>query len=140
MKLSPLWRTGPVLLALLLILPQCSSKSRDEYIAEGLVHLEANDTQEARRAFRQAIQADPKHADGYYHLGSVLNVLKHYEKAVEQFQVAIRLDPTHFDAHFSLGYALEQLGDKEGAEKEYAVFHRLNKMSKQLEQKRQKSG
>ena len=140
MKSSRLLRTGLFLLALLLILPQCSSKTRDEYIQEGLVSIEANDTQDAKRAFMQAIEADPKHAEGYYHLGSVFNVLKEYENAVEQFKIAIRIDPTHFDAHYSLGYALEQLGDKPAAEKEYAVFRRLNKMSKQLEQKRQQTG
>lgn len=104
-------------------------KTRDEYIQEGLVSIEANHVQDAKVAFMQAIDADPKHAEGYYHLGSVFNVQKEYENAVEQFTIAIRIDPTHFDAHYSLGYALEQLGKTE-AEKEYAIFRRLRKMSK----------
>ncbi len=140
MQTSSLWRTGLFLLALLLILPQCSSKSRTDYIEEGLAYMEANDIQDAKRAFMQAIDTDPKHAEGYYHLGSAFNVLKRYDEAVEQFKIAVRIDPTHFDAHYSLGYALEQMGDKEAAEKEYAIFRRLSKLSKKLEQNRNNSG
>lgn len=137
MKSSPLPITCAILLALTLILPACGSKTRDEHIQEGLVSIENNHVQDAKVAFMQAIDADPKHAEGYYHLGSVYNVLKDYENAVEQFNIAIRIDPTHFDAHYSLGYALEQLGKKVEAEKEYAIFRRLKDMSKKLEQKRQ---
>ncbi|QPJ62255.1 MAG: tetratricopeptide repeat protein [Candidatus Nitronauta litoralis] len=140
MKPFALIRISIFLLALLLVLPACGSKTRDEYIQEGLVSIEANHVQDAKVAFMQAIDADPKHAEGYYHLGSVFNVQKEYENAVEQFTIAIRIDPTHFDAHYSLGYALEQLGKKTEAEKEYAIFRRLRKMSKKLENKRQQTG
>ncbi len=136
MKNSPM-RLSLCLLAFLLVLPQCSSKSRDEYIAEGLVQMERNLVMDARQSFLQAIEADPNHAEGYYHLGSVYNVQKRYEEAVEQFKTALRLDPTHYDAHFSLGYAYEQSGQKELAEEEYETFRRLKKMSQRLEKKRQ---
>ncbi len=137
MKPSPLQGTCTILLILIFTITACSSKTRDEYIQEGLVSIENNHVQDAKVAFMQAIDADPKHAEGYYHLGSVYNVLKEYENAVEQYNIAIRIDPTHFDAHYSLGYALEQLGKKVEAEKEYAVFRRLKDMSKKLEKKRQ---
>jgi len=135
----PRWRPALLLLALILILPQCSTKSRDEYVREGLAHIEKENYQAAEHAFRRAIEADPKHADGYYHLGSIYNVRKQYPEAEAQFKKAVRLDPTHYDAHFSLAYALEQQGRQEQADKEYAAYRRLKKMSDRLRKKRQET-
>ena len=132
--------TSLFLIALLLILPQCSSKSPAEHIENGLAYMEESRYLDAQHSFMQAIDAAPKSAEGYYHLGGAFNAQQQYEKAVEQFNTSIRLDPTHYDAHYSLGYALEQLGNKEEAEKHYALFKRLSEMSHRLEAKRKAPG
>lgn len=132
--------TSLLLIALLFILPQCSSKSRDEHITDGLAYMEESRYLDAQHSFMQAIDAAPKNAEGYYHLGGAFNAQKRYDLAIEQFNTAIRLDPTHYDAHYSLGYAMEQMGDKASAEKEYAIFKRLREMSHRLEAKRKETG
>lgn len=124
------------LLFLLLILPQCSDKKSDDYIGEGLMYMEQDKYQRAELSFKQAIDANPKDPNGYYHLGSIYNALKRYPEAIETLNKSIRLDPTHHDAYFSLAYALEQTEQVKESEKAYATYRRLKKKIDSLAEER----
>ena len=117
---------------LVLILPQCSDKNSEDYYREGLSHIESQDFEGAERAFRNAIDKNPKSANGYYGLGGIHNYRKEYVLAEEAFLKALRIDPTFVDAHYSLGYTYEQMGQKKKAEKEYAIYRRLKKKMDQF--------
>ncbi|MFQ5482743.1 MAG: tetratricopeptide repeat protein, partial [Nitrospinaceae bacterium] len=128
------------LLAASLILTQCSPKSRDEHIQEGLQSMERENYPQAENSFKRAIEADPGNAEAYYHLGSIFNARQKYTQALGQFDIALRLDPTHLDAHFSRGYAYEQIGQPEKAEKEFATYRRLKRMVNHLQENRRQGG
>ncbi|CCQ89981.1 hypothetical protein NITGR_20016 [Nitrospina gracilis 3/211] len=115
------------LLLLLAILPQCTDKKSNEYVKEGLNHIEAQDFGRAELSFKQALEKNPKNAEAHYGLGGVYNFQGRYEEAKESFQLALRYDPAHMDAHYSLGYTYEQMGDLDKAQKEFTTYKRLKK-------------
>lgn len=115
------------LLLLLAILPQCTDKKSNEYVKEGLDHIEAQDFGRAELSFKQALEKNPKNAEAHYNLGGVYNYQGRYEEAEKSFQLALRNDPAHMDAHYSLGYTYEQMGDMEKAQKEFTTYKRLKK-------------
>ncbi|MGV7220616.1 MAG: tetratricopeptide repeat protein [Nitrospinales bacterium] len=130
----------PTLFIFLLILPQCSEKSSIDYVKEGYQYIEQQDYTKAENAFLNAIEKDPKNADGFYGLGGIHNNNKKYDKAIEAFQKVLTLDPTHFNAYFSLGYSHEQKGNKKEAEKYFLTYKRLKqKMETILNEGQKKS-
>jgi len=116
-----------LLSVLVLILPQCSDKSSEDYYREGLSKVEEQDYEGAERAFQNAIDKNPKNPKGYYGLGGIHNFRKKYDLAEKVFLKTLQLDPTFVDAHYSLGYTYEQMGQKEKAEKEFTTYRRLKK-------------
>ena len=121
-----------LLSVLALILPQCSDKNSDDYYKEGLSFIESQDYEGAERAFKNAIDKNPKNPNGYYGLGGIHNYRKKYDLAEKDFLSALRIDPTFVDAHYSLGYTYEQMGQKKKSDREYAIYRRLKKKMDQL--------
>ena len=60
---------------------------------------------QARDAFEQAVELDPKFALATYYLGLTYVQLADYPAAAQKFQKALELDPTNFSAAFDLGAA-----------------------------------
>ena len=127
----------PTLLILLLILPQCTEKSSNDYVQEGLQYTEHQEYSKAESAYLKAIEKDPKNAGGYYGLGGIYNYYKKYDQATEAFKKVLQLDPTHFNAYYSLGYTYELMGNKQEAEKQYQTFERLKKKMQEILNKNQ---
>lgn len=77
--------------------------------------LEATDPNEARDAYRRALELNPAHADAHVNLGRLLQEAGAVAAAVEQYRAALDVDERHATAAFNLGIALEDLGRKQEA-------------------------
>lgn len=85
----------------------------------GLLELARGDTQEAFRAFAQAIEADPRYTPARKNQGSVLLHAGDYEGARDEYQAVLRIDEADHDARVALAIALRGLGRHEGARRHY---------------------
>ncbi|HYL21465.1 MAG TPA: tetratricopeptide repeat protein [Gemmatimonadales bacterium] len=80
----------------------------DDWYELGL-ELEAVDPDEARDAYRRALELDAHHADAHVNLGRLLHGQDLVEEAERHYRLALREDPDHATAAFNLGIALEDL-------------------------------
>jgi tetratricopeptide (TPR) repeat protein len=71
--------------------------------------LEESAPEEARDAYRRALEQDPDHADAHVNLGRLLHAAGDPRAAAEHYRKAIELVPGHATALFDLGVALEDL-------------------------------
>ena len=110
---------------LVFILTQCSNKSSDEYVQEGLDYLSKEQYDSARKSFLKATEKDKNNAKGYYGLGGIYNYQKKYPEAEKAFKNVLKIDPTHQNAWYSLGYTYELMGRKDEAEESYKKYRRL---------------
>ncbi len=88
--------------------------SADEWYSLGC-ELEATAPDEARDAYRRALELDPALADAHVNLGRLLQEAGATAAAVEQYRAALDTDPRHATAAFNLGIALEDLGRRQDA-------------------------
>ena len=121
-----------LIIFVLLVTGQCSSKSSDELVQEGTKHSEKGAYDKSFDSFLKATKLDPKNVNAFYGLGGIYNYRNEYEKAVQAFKSVIKLDPTHFNARYSLGFTYEKLGKLELAEIEYARYNSLKKRFKSI--------
>ncbi len=84
-----------------------------DYDADGWyelgLELEAVAPQEARDAYRRALELDPHHADAHVNLGRLLQEKNLTEEAETHYRAALAASPAHATAWFDLGTALEDL-------------------------------
>ncbi len=84
-----------------------------DYDADGWyelgLDLEAVAPQEARDAYRRALELDPHHADAHVNLGRLLQEEDLTEEAETHYRAALAESPAHATAWFDLGTALEDL-------------------------------
>jgi len=84
-----------------------------DYDADGWyelgLELEAVAPQEARDAYRRALELDPHHADAHVNLGRLLQEEDLVEEAETHYRAALAESPAHATAWFDLGTALEDL-------------------------------
>lgn len=84
-----------------------------DYDADGWyelgLELEAVAPQEARDAYRRALELDPHHADAHVNLGRLLQEEDLTEEAETHYRAALAESPAHATAWFDLGTALEDL-------------------------------
>src|SRR5437762_114310 len=81
--------------------------------------LEAVDPDEARDAYRRALELEAHHADAHVNLGRLLHEEGLVEEAERHYRLALREDPEHATAAFDLGIALEELGRPKDAIEAY---------------------
>ena len=112
---------------IILITGQCSSKNSDELVKEGAKFSEKGAYGKSFDAFLKATELNPKNVDAFYGLGGIYNYQKNHGKAAQAFKTVIKLDPTHFNARYSLGFTYEQLGQPELAKIEFERYHSLKK-------------
>jgi tetratricopeptide (TPR) repeat protein len=106
---------------------QCSSKSSDELVQEGIKHSEKGAYDKSFDSFLKATKLDPKNMNAFYGLGGIYNYRNEYEKAIQAFKTVIKLDPTYFNARYSLGFTYEKIGKQKLAEIEYERYNSLKK-------------
>jgi len=116
-----------IIIFVLLVTGQCSSKSSDELVKEGTKHSEKGAYDKSFDSFLKATKLDPKNVNAFYGLGGIYNYRNEYEKAAQAFKTVIKLDPTHFNARYSLGFTYEALGKLELAKLEYERYRSLKK-------------
>jgi tetratricopeptide (TPR) repeat protein len=85
------------------------TRSPDEWYDLGC-ELEATAPNEARDAYRRALELNPGHADAHVNLGRLLQESGAVQAAIEQYRAALDADDRHATAAFNLGGALEDLG------------------------------
>jgi tetratricopeptide (TPR) repeat protein len=90
------------------------TRSADEWYDLGC-ELEATAPNEARDAYRRALELNPAHADAHVNLGRLLQEAGAAQAAVEQYRAALETDGRHATAAFNLGLALEDLGRRSEA-------------------------
>src|SRR5690242_13900404 len=73
------------------------------------LELEAVAPEEARDAYRRALELNAHHADAHVNLGRLLHEQGLVEEAERHYRAALREDPAHATAAFDLGIALEDL-------------------------------
>ena len=83
------------------------------------LELEAVDPDEARDAYRRALELEAHHADAHVNLGRLLHEEGLVEEAERHYRLALREDPEHATAAFDLGIALEDLGRPKDAIEAY---------------------
>lgn len=81
--------------------------------------LEAAAPQEARDAYRRALELEPRHADAHVNLGRLLQEAGAIVAASEHYRAALTYEPAHATAAFNLGVALEDLGRRVEAAEAY---------------------
>jgi len=81
-----------------------ASKIQDGYLADmlGVVYSRTGFHELAIKAFEQAVELDPFHANFFYNLGASNLFLGNFETARTAFHQATKLDPNHFSAFSSL--------------------------------------
>lgn len=77
--------------------------------------LEEKTPDDAREAYRRAIELDPDHADAHVNLGRLLHEAGHPEAAQIHYRLALSARPQDSTAAFNLGVALEDLLRREEA-------------------------
>jgi len=72
--------------------------------------LEAAAPEEARDAYRRALELDPLHLDAHVNLGRLLQEAGRAEEALTHYRAVLEGHPDYATAWFNLGVALEDLG------------------------------
>ena len=81
----------------------------------GLQLSAAGEWREARRAFEDAVRADPVFALGHYNLGVALVALQLPGEAIRAYERAVRYEPRFTEARINLGVELAKVGRHDSA-------------------------
>jgi Tfp pilus assembly protein PilF len=98
---------GPLVFALLFAPPQ-------DYLAEGLKSLDANQPAAAEPLLRKAVEADPKDLAAHFNLALALSLQHKDPDAVAEYHTVLELKPGLYEADLNLGILL--LRDKRPAD------------------------
>ena len=96
-----------------------SSYTQDsyDYMVQSLLNL--NRTNDAIKAYKQAIKLEPTNDSYHVNLGNIYFSVNRYEDAAAEYNQAVRLDPTSSLNWYSLGQAYNQTGNYTGAEQAF---------------------
>ena len=96
-----------------------SSYTQDsyDYMVQSLLNLDRTD--EAIKAYKQAIGLDPTNDSYHVNLGNIYFSVGRYDDAAGEYKEAVRIDPTSSLNWYSLGQAYKQDGDYAGAEQAF---------------------
>ena len=94
-----------VLLFTLSLVLGCSGpeEKKMKFFNKGKALYEKGDYVKAALEFKNAVQIDPKFADGYYMLGKVAMGQRDFNRAYGSFTKAAQLNPQHWKAQVELG-------------------------------------
>ncbi|MDH3886055.1 MAG: tetratricopeptide repeat protein, partial [Desulfobacterales bacterium] len=96
------------ILCIALALTGCGSpeEKKMKFFSKGQALYEEGDYVKARLEFKNALQIDPKFADGYYMLGLVEQRAGNLKNAYASLKKAVALDPDLMDAQLQMGKLL----------------------------------
>jgi len=83
------------------------------------LELEISAPDDARDAYRRALELEPHHVDGHVNLGRLLLEMERAEEAETHFRAALKERAEHPTAWYNLGVALEDLGKNADAADAY---------------------
>jgi tetratricopeptide (TPR) repeat protein len=88
--------------------------STEELLALASSSCDKGDFHEAEQLYRQALEQDPRHAEGHHGLGAALRGQGRLAEAVASFQQAVQLRPDFVEAYNALGsvFAHSVLADR----------------------------
>jgi tetratricopeptide (TPR) repeat protein len=86
-----------------------------DWLFLGQLLLRRQDVPAAEKAFRTAIEKDPKSAEAHFYLGAVLSHQAKWDEAAACFRQATKLKPDYAEAYSQLGHCLKRKGDRAGA-------------------------
>jgi tetratricopeptide (TPR) repeat protein len=93
---------------------EATRRAKEDLTAEEWFHmgldLEPHDADNARDAYRRALELDPRHVDAHVNLGRLLHEAGQVEAAATHYRQALALRPDDATAAFNLGVALEDQG------------------------------
>lgn len=94
-----------VLLLTALVITGCggAESRKAKYLAKGKAYIEEKNYDKAKIEIKNALQIDPKHAEGYYLMGIVEEARQNWPQAFGNFGKAVELDPAHLDAKSRFG-------------------------------------
>lgn len=101
-----------------IFLRQAGGETPERYLQEGLAAYRELDFGRAVKAFRAALNADPRNADAYYYLGQVFEASGRVEEAMEAYRQALKADPGLAAARYNLAALYAMRKSPEMAEKE----------------------
>ncbi|MGQ9646727.1 MAG: tetratricopeptide repeat protein [Thermodesulfobacteriota bacterium] len=103
-----------------------SSYTQDayHYMVQSLLKLDQTD--EAIKAYQEAIRLDPTNESYHVHLGNIYFSVEKYDEALAEYKVAVRVNPTASLNWYSLGQAYKQIGSYTEAEQ---VFQKISSQS-----------
>ena len=108
------------LFALLLFSPP------QNFLADGLKALDANQPAAAEPLLRQAVEADPNDYSAHFNLGLALSLQQKDTEAIAEYREAIQLNSNNQAVHYSLGIAYEHKGNRQAALQEYRTAQGLD--------------
>ena len=88
-----------------------------DYMVQSLLNL--NRTDDAIKAYKQAIKLDPTNDSYRVNLGNIYFSINRYNDAAAEFKTAVNIDPTSEHNWYSLGQAYNQIGNYTGAEQAF---------------------
>lgn len=97
-----------------------TSKSAEEYIAEGDEWKKADNYARAIDEYDKAISSDPSNSDYYFKRGLCYALLNEPSLAITDFGKAIVLNPSHWNAYYNRGLAHRQLKNLEKARLDFS--------------------
>jgi Tfp pilus assembly protein PilF len=94
------------------------------YINLALAYTKLDSTENAVKAYRQAIKEYHPESIGMVHfrLGSLLYTNKKYRQAIAECRRAVELDLSNTEAYFYLALAYDQLKDTKNAIRNYEIY------------------
>lgn len=95
-----------------------SHRSAIEWFEQG-VSLELEDPEAARRAYLEAVEADPEMAEAWVNLGRLAHEAKDLSEAARLYERAVELERADSIAHYNLAVACEDLGRTKDAVDHY---------------------
>ena len=100
-----------------------SSYTQDsyDYMVQSLLNL--NRTDDAIKAYKQAIKLDPTNDSYHVNLGNIYFGVGRYDDAAAEYKAAVHIDPTSALNWYSLGQAYNKTGNYAEAEQAFKKIH-----------------
>jgi tetratricopeptide (TPR) repeat protein len=106
---------------------EAKEKLAEHWFQRGLALEETGaPVEEAVKAYRKAIEANPNASGALVNLGTISFRMKRMKEAAEFYDRAMKADPSYPLAHFNLGNLHDETGSFEVARKHYLEAIRLN--------------
>ena len=98
----------------------------DEFMAKGMVAMNAGRFDIALRYFDAVIKTDPEYAEGWNKRATVHWLMDNLEESMGDIRRTLALEPRHFGAVSGMGLIFMQQGDHDGALRAFEQVLKIN--------------